>query len=228
MADKIIVQDVVKQFKETTALNHINVSFEEGQIHGLIGRNGSGKTVLMKCICGFMHPTSGTITVAGKQVGKDVDIPSNMGVIIEAPGFLPAYSGFKNLSLLAGIQKKIGKPEIEETMRRVGLDPQSKKHVGKYSLGMRQRLGIAQAIMENPDILLLDEPMNGLDNHGVEDMRSLFLSLKAEGKTIVLASHSMEDIHFLCDTIHEMEAGVLTAREMERPRAAANVSAAAQ
>lgn len=211
MAAIIEVKNVVKTFKETAVLYDISVSFETGQIHGLIGRNGSGKTVLMKCICGFMRPTSGTITVAGKQVGKDVDIPPNMGVIIEAPGFLPAYSGFKNLSLLAGIQKKIGKREIENVLTRVGLDPTSKKHVGKYSLGMRQRLGIAQAIMEDPDILLLDEPMNGLDNHGVEDIRNLLLSLKEEGKTIVLASHSMEDIHFLCDTVHQMEAGVLTA-----------------
>lgn len=211
MAAIIEVKNVVKTFKETAVLHDISVSFETGQIHGLIGRNGSGKTVLMKCICGFMRPTSGTITVAGKQVGKDVDIPPNMGVIIEAPGFLPAYSGFKNLSLLAGIQKKIGKREIENVLTRVGLDPTSKKHVGKYSLGMRQRLGIAQAIMEDPDILLLDEPMNGLDNHGVEDIRNLLLSLKEEGKTIVLASHSMEDIHFLCDTVHQMEAGVLTA-----------------
>lgn len=211
MAAIIEVKNVVKTFKETAVLHDISVSFETGQIHGLIGRNGSGKTVLMKCICGFMRPTSGTITVAGKQVGKDVDIPPNMGVIIEAPGFLPAYSGFKNLSLLAGIQKKIGKREIENVLTRIGLDPTSKKHVGKYSLGMRQRLGIAQAIMEDPDILLLDEPMNGLDNHGVEDIRNLLLSLKEEGKTIVLASHSMEDIRFLCDTVHQMEAGVLTA-----------------
>ena len=210
MAAAIEVKNVVKSFQDTTVLHDVSVCFAPGQIHGLIGRNGSGKTVLMKCICGFMRPTSGEILVEGKRVGKDVDIPPNMGVIIEAPGFLPAYSGFKNLSLLAGIRRKIGKAEILDTLRRVGLDPESKKHVGKYSLGMRQRLGIAQAIMENPDILLLDEPMNGLDNRGVEDIRKLLLDLKAEGKTIVIASHSMEDIHFLCDTVHEMDAGVLT------------------
>ena len=210
MAAAIEVKNVVKTFQDTTVLHDVSVSFAPGQIHGLIGRNGSGKTVLMKCICGFMRPTSGEILVQGKRVGKDVDIPPNMGVIIEAPGFLPAYSGFKTLSRLPGIRHKIGKQEIFDTLRRVGLDPESKKHVGKYSLGMRQRLGIAQAIMENPDILLLDEPMNGLDNRGVEDIRKLLLDLKAEGKTIVIASHSMEDIHFLCDTVHEMDAGVLT------------------
>ena len=188
----------------------ISVDFEAGEIHGLIGRNGSGKTVLMKCICGFMQPTAGSIFVDGMQVGKDVDIPQNLGVIIEAPGFLPGYSGFKNLKFLADIQKKADAAKIKAVMQRVGLDPESKKHVSKYSLGMRQRLGIAQAIMEDPDILILDEPMNGLDNHGVEDIRNLLLNLKEEGKTILIASHSAEDIAVLCDTVHEMDAGVLT------------------
>ncbi len=132
-----------------------------------------------------------------------------MGAIIEAPGFLPNYSGFRNLKLLAVINKKINDEKIKETMKIVGLDPESKKRVSKYSLGMRQRLGIAQAIMENPDILILDEPMNGLDNKGVEDIRKLLLNLKDEGKTIILASHSSEDIELLCDTVHEMDAGIL-------------------
>ncbi|WOC33100.1 MULTISPECIES: ABC transporter ATP-binding protein [Caproicibacterium] len=206
----IKVEHVEKQFKEVKVLKDINVCLERGKIHGLIGRNGSGKTVLMKCICGFMKPTAGSITVAGKRVGKDVDIPQNLGVIIEAPGFLPGYSGFKNLKFLADIQKKADAARITEVMERVGLDPASKKHVSKYSLGMRQRLGIAQAIMEDPDLLILDEPMNGLDNHGVEDIRALLLSLKEEGKTILIASHSAEDIAVLCDTVHEMDAGVLT------------------
>lgn len=206
----IQIEHVNKQFKDVKVLKDINASFEKGKIHGLIGRNGSGKTVLMKCICGFMHPTSGTITVAGKQVGKDVDIPQDIGAIIEAPGFLPGYSGFKNLKFLADIQRKADMAKITAVMERVGLDPESKKHVAKYSLGMRQRLGIAQAIMEDPEILILDEPMNGLDNHGVEDIRNLLLSLKEEGKTILIASHSAEDIAVLCDTVHEMDAGILT------------------
>lgn len=205
----IVVQDAVKKFRENTALNHVSISFEKGKIHGIIGRNGSGKTVLFKSICGFMPLTSGSITVDGKVIGKDIDVPKNVGAIIEAPGFLPNYSGFKNLKLLAVINRKIGDAQIAETLKRVGLDPQSGKHVGKYSLGMRQRLGIAQAIMENPDILILDEPMNGLDNHGVEDIRALLLELKKEGKTILIASHSAEDINVLCDTVHEMDAGVL-------------------
>lgn len=210
MEQIIQIDHVDKQFKDVKVLKDINASFEKGKIHGLIGRNGSGKTVLMKCICGFMKPTSGTIVVAGKQVGKDVDIPQNMGVIIEAPGFLPGYSGFKNLKFLADIQKKADSEQIKKTMDRVGLDPESKKHVSKYSLGMRQRLGIAQAIMEDPDILILDEPMNGLDNQGVEDIRKLLLDLKEEGKTILIASHSAEDIAVLCDTVHEMDAGILS------------------
>lgn len=207
--NSITVENAVKKFKEATVLNNVSINFEQGKIHGIIGRNGSGKTVLFKSICGFMPLTSGKVTVNGKVIGKDIDVPKNVGVIIEAPGFLPNYSGFKNLKLLAMIHKKIDNKTIKNTMERVGLDPNSKKWVGKYSLGMRQRLGIAQAIMENPEILILDEPMNGLDNHGVEDMRTLLLGLKNEGKTILIASHSAEDIDILCDTVHEMDAGVI-------------------
>lgn len=205
--NKIVVNDAVKNFKEVAALNHVSVSLETGKIHGIIGRNGSGKTVLFKCICGFMTLTSGTILIDEKPI---IDVAHNIGAIIEAPGFLPNYSGYQNLKFLAMIQNKINDDEILKNMQRVGLDPESKKHVSKYSLGMRQRLGIAQAIMEDPDILILDEPMNGLDNHGVEDIRNLLLNLKEEGKTILIASHSAEDIAVLCDTVHEMDAGVLT------------------
>ena len=166
--DIINVNDVCLTLGKTEILKHINVSFEEGKIHGLIGRNGSGKTMLMKCICGFIKPTSGEITVDGKQVGKDVDFPKDMGIIIETPGFIPYYSGYKNLKLLAGLNNKIGKDEIKSSMKQVGLDPELKRHVRKYSLGMRQRLGLAQAIMENPKILILDEPFNGLDKDGVK------------------------------------------------------------
>ena len=195
---------------KTNILKNITVSFDEGKIHGLIGRNGSGKTMLMKCICGFVKPTDGTVFVADKQIGKDCDFPDSVGIIIETPGFIPYYSGYRNLKLLADLNKKIDKEKIRNTMQMVGLVPDLKRHVKKYSLGMRQRLGLAQAIMENPDLLILDEPMNGLDKDGVSDMRKYLLNLKEQGKTILIASHSAEDIEILCDTVCEMDKGVLT------------------
>ncbi|MCM1062199.1 MAG: ATP-binding cassette domain-containing protein [Eubacterium sp.] len=191
-------------------LKNISVHFESGMIHGLIGRNGSGKTMLMKCICGFVKPNSGSITVDGRYIGKDVDFPENTGIIIETPGFIPYYSGFKNLKLLADLRGKISKEDIRKAMEHVGLSPDLKRHVRKYSLGMRQRLGLAQAIMEDPELLILDKPMNGLDKDGVRDMRQYLLDLKAQGKTILIASHSAEDIDLLCDTVCEMDKGVLT------------------
>ena len=209
MENCIEVQNAVKRFRDQVVLKNVSISFEKGQIHGIVGRNGSGKTVLFKCICGLMHPEEGVILVNGKRVGRDVDMPEDIGAIIEAPGFLPNYSGYKNLRFLANIRRKIGKEEILNVLKTVGLDPESRKHVGKYSLGMRQRLGIAQAIMEDPEILILDEPMNGLDNAGVQDIRALLLKLKEQGKTILLASHNHEDIAALCDTVHEMDGGVL-------------------
>ena len=166
--------------------------------------------MLMKCICGFLIPTEGTVIVNGKRVGKDVDFPPDLGIIIETPGFLPGVTGVKNLEILASLNKKIGLSEIADAIRRVGLDPRMKKPVGKYSLGMRQRLGIAQAIMENPNLLILDEPLNGLDKHGVAEMRKLIKGLKSEGKTVLLASHNQGDIDELCDTVCEMDAGVMT------------------
>lgn len=191
-------------------LNEVSAEFEKGKIHGLIGRNGSGKTMLMKCICGFIKPTSGEIHVNGKKVGKDCDFPDNIGIIIETPSFIPYYSGYKNLKLLADLNRKINGDQVKKAMEQVGLDPNLKRHVRKYSLGMRQRLGLAQAIMEDPDILILDEPMNGLDKDGVTDMRKYLLDLKKQGKTILLASHSTEDIEVLCDTVCEMDRGTLT------------------
>lgn len=206
----ISLKGVFRHFGEEYVLKNVTHDFERGKIHGIIGNNGSGKTVLMKCICGFMIPDGGEVTVDGRRVGRDVDFPDSLGVIIETPGFLPRASGLKNLEILASLNKKIGREQIEDAIRRVGLDPHMKKPVGKYSLGMRQRLGIAQAIMEDPSVLILDEPFNGLDRNGVSDMRELIMALKKEGKTILLASHSKEDIDMLCDTVCEMEAGVLT------------------
>lgn len=166
--------------------------------------------MLMKCICGFVRTTEGDIIVDGNRVGKDCDFPPSVGIIIETPGFIPYYSGYKNLKMLAGLNRKIGSEQIRQAMEHVGLNPDLKLPVKKYSLGMRQRLGLAQAIMENPDLLILDEPMNGLDKDGVADMREYLLDLKAQGKTILIASHSSDDIEVLCDTVCEMDKGILT------------------
>ena len=206
----ISVQNLSKSFGQERVLKNVSRDFEKGKIHGIVGNNGSGKTVLMKCICGFLIPDSGSITVNGERVGVDVDFPRDMGLIIETPGFLPNMTGVKNLEILASLNKKIGLEQIAAAIRRVGLDPLMKKPVGKYSLGMRQRLGIAQAIMEDPALLILDEPLNGLDKHGVREMRQLIKGLKEQGKTILLASHNQGDIDELCDTVCEMDAGVMT------------------
>ena len=205
----IEVKNVTKKWGNNTVLNSVNLTAERSEIIGIIGHNGSGKTVLMKCICGFITPDSGVITVSGKRIGRDIDIPKNIGLIIETPGFLPNFSGFSNLWQLAKIRGKISKNDVREVMEKVGLNPRDKKHVGKYSLGMRQRLGIAQAIMENPDILIFDEPMNGLDKDGVNDMRELFLQLKSDGKTLLVASHNSVDIDVLCDKVFEIVKGNL-------------------
>ena len=206
----ISVKNLSKDFGQERVLHSVTRDFEKGRIHGIVGNNGSGKTVLMKCICGFLIPTEGEVIVNGKRVGKDVDFPPGLGLIIETPGFLPNMTGVKNLEILASLNKKIGLEEIASAIRRVGLDPLMKKPVGKYSLGMRQRLGIAQAIMEDPALLILDEPLNGLDKYGVREMRQLIKGLKEQGKTILLASHNQGDIDELCDTVCEMDAGVTT------------------
>ena len=209
--DVIIVEKLMLVIKKRVILNDVSVAFERGKIHGLIGRNGSGKTMLMKCICGFIHPTSGSIHVNGKEIGKDIDYPENMGIIIETPGFISRYSGRKNLKVLAELNNKIKLEVINDSMSKLGLDPELTIPVRKYSLGMRQRLGLAQAIMEDPDIMILDEPMNGLDKRGVSDVRELLMNLRGQGKTIILASHSSEDIALLCDKTYEIENGALSA-----------------
>ena len=201
------IENLTKTFGTQTVISDISMTLVSGKIYGLVGRNGSGKTMLMKMILGFVSPASGSIKIEGKVLGKDISMPDRIGAIIENPGFLPEYSGFKNLKFLAMIHHKISNEEICEAMRIVGLDPDSKKHVGKYSLGMRQRLGIAQAIMENPDILLLDEPLSGLDNDGVQEMYQILLKQREEGKLIVVASHSSEDIRVLCDEIFHFDKG---------------------
>ena len=206
----IEVNNIVKRWGNNTVLKSVNLTAESSEIIGIIGHNGSGKTVLMKCVCGFITPDSGEITVSGKRIGRDIDLPKNIGLIIESPGFLPNFSGFSNLWQLAKIRGKISKDDVRAVMKKVGLDPNEKKHVGKYSLGMKQRLGIAQAIMEDPDILILDEPMNGLDKDGVNDMRDLLLQLKEAGKTMIVASHNSVDIDVLCDKVFEINKGILS------------------
>ena len=204
---------VTRRFGEDLVLKEVNLTLEMGRVYGIVGNNGSGKTVLMKCICGFLTPTTGTVRVFGKEIGRDADFPEELGVIIESPGFLTNLTGRKNLEILAALRKKIGGCGVRAAMEKVGLDPDMKKAVEKYSLGMRQRLGIAQAIMEDPKLLVLDEPFNGLDKNGVAQIRGLLLELKEKGKTILLASHNEEDIRILCDEVYEMDGGVLTHSE---------------
>lgn len=213
--DKIELIHVTKKFGQELILKEVNLTLGQGRVYGIIGNNGSGKTVLMKCICGFLIPTTGLIQVFGSSIGQDVDFPESLGVIIETPGFLTNLTGRKNLEILAGMRRKIGPAEIQQVLEKVGLDPALKKPVANYSLGMRQRLGIAQAIMEDPKLLILDEPFNGLDKHGVGEIRKLLLELKEEGKTILLASHNEEDIRILCDEVYEMDGGVLRKCEDE-------------
>ena len=210
MEAAIKIENLHKSFGNEEILHGIDRTFEAGKIHGIVGNNGSGKTVMMKCICGFLIPDEGHVWVQQKEVGREIDFPKDMGIIIETPGFLPGVTGLKNLKLLASLRGLADEAKIRQTIERVGLDPDLKKPVSKYSLGMRQRLGIAQAIMEDPSLLILDEPFNGLDKHGVAQIRELIRELRTEGKTILLASHNQTDIDELCDTVCEMDAGTMT------------------
>ncbi len=205
----IKVKDVCKYFGKTQVLDHVNMECRQGEITGIIGRNGAGKTVLFKIICGLLSLDSGEILINGIKRERQADVLPSVGIIIEEPAFLKYYSGIKNLEYLYMINHKNNRQYLESIMEKVGLDPKSKKHVGKYSMGMRQRLAIAQSIMEEPDFLVLDEPFNGLDSHGVNEMRELFLELKKRGKVILIASHNSEDINILCDNVYSMESGVL-------------------
>ena len=193
-----------------TILKQVTASFDKGMIHGIVGRNGSGKSIMFKVICGFVRATSGKVSVNGKRIGIDEDHPESLGMMINDSGFLRRYSGFRNLCFMARIRNTIGTDKIKKAIAQVGLDPDDRRPVAKYSTGMRQRLAIAQAIMEDPELLILDEPMNGLDDMGAEDIRKLLLELKSRNKVILLTSHNREDIETLCDTVYKMDAGVLT------------------
>lgn len=210
----IELKNVGKRFGNVEVFHDISLRFIKGQIYGIVGYNGSGKTVLFKCICGFLLPDEGSIYVKGEPLGSNV--LQDAGIIIENPSFLSGKSGRKNLELLYMLGHRRDTEKVEQIMEKVGLDPGSKKRVKNYSLGMRQRLAIAQAIMEDPDILILDEPMNGLDRNGIREVRDILLKLKSQGKTIILASHNREDIDILCDEVFEMEAGVLKPVSVQR------------
>lgn len=214
MSDYIQLTNISKTFGKQTVLQPLTMGFEEGMIHGIIGRNGSGKTVLMKMILGILQPTTGTVIVGDKRIGKDVDFPESAGAIIETIEFIPYMSAYQNLADIAAMRGNLSKTQIKEVLEMVGLGNVGRKHVSKFSMGMRQRLAIAQAVMESPKLLILDEPMNGMDEKGVEEMRRLILARKAAGTTIILSSHNIEDIRILCDQVYRIDAGVVM-REIE-------------
>ena len=203
----IYVRNLSHTINKHQILTNVSIEAKSGEAVGLVGGNGSGKTMLMKCICGFNSMFTGEIEFLGDKIGKDAEFPKNTGFIIETPGFMPYLSGYENLKLLAGIRKKIGRDKIAEYMGLTGLDIHDHKKVKKYSLGMRQRLGLTQALMEDPDILILDEPFNGLDRKMAEKMRNVLNREKERGKTILLASHNQKDIECICDRTYEIDGG---------------------
>lgn len=205
----IEVIDVSKSFKDHTVLKNINLTVNKGEICGIIGRNGSGKTVLLKCICKIFLEDSGEIYILGENTTKTPSIIKNLGVLIENPAFLENFSGYWNLKFLADLSHKIGKKEVQAILWVVGLEEAQNKKVKNYSLGMKQRLAIAQTIMENQTILILDEPMNGLDKKGVSQMRKIFLEYKKKGNSILMATHNPQDVEILCDHVYEMDDGVI-------------------
>lgn len=203
------LRNISKQFSGQTVLDGISLTIEKGTTIGLVGENGSGKSVLFKILCGFVKPDQGQVFNQGKQLGQNQDFPENMGVFINSPGFIGIYSGYKNLEFLANIRGIIGEKEIKEAMQKVGLDPANKTKVDNYSLGMKQKLGIAQAIMENQDILILDEPFNALDFKTYNDIKEVIRILQAEGKTILLTSHNYDDVEQLCNNVFMIYEGKL-------------------
>lgn len=205
----IKIKDVTKTFKNQIVLQNINLEFEKGKIYGIRGRNGSGKTMLLRVICGLVIPNSGEIYINNKNITQKNTLPENIGALIESPGFISYYSGFKNLKILASIRNKIDDEKIHSTLKLLEIDDVCNKKVRTYSLGMRQRLGIAQALMECPEILILDEPTNALDNEGIMILHNILKKLKSEGVTIILSSHNKEDIKLLCDIVFKMDGGKL-------------------
>lgn len=204
---KISVENFSKTIHGVKVLDNISVQFSSGKIYGLSGKNGSGKTMLMRAISGLIKPTEGKIVIDGRVLGKDFSFPPSIGVLIENPSFIPKYTGYKNLKMLASIQNKIGENEIKEALMMVGLEPNDKRSYKKYSLGMKQRLGIACAIMETPDIILLDEPINALDESGVELVKKLLLSSRYKQSVIIVSCHDKEELEYLSDEIYILSDG---------------------
>ncbi|MFI2856329.1 ABC transporter ATP-binding protein [Paenibacillus sp. JSM ZJ436] len=204
---QIKLEGVSKAYNGIPVVSDIHLDIQKGESIGIVGANGSGKSVLFKMLCGFTAPDTGKVFVRGKQLGKDIDFPEQVGVFINSPGYISTYSGYKNLKFLADINRRIGDAEIKDAMRRVGLDPELKTRVAHYSLGMKQKLGIAQAIMEGQDILVLDEPFNALDYQTYNDMKDIVMKLKEDGKTLLLTSHNYEDLESLCDTLYIIQGG---------------------
>lgn len=201
-----MISHLTKYIKKNLVLDDVCLELDRGKIYGFVGVNGSGKSMLFRAVSGLIRPTSGTICVFSKVLGEDISFPESMGIVIENVGFWPEYTGLQNLRLLASIKGIIGETEIRKAMQRVGLNPDDKRTYKKYSLGMKQRLAIAQAVMESPELLILDEPTNGLDEKGVELIRQVIREENARGATVLLASHNPEDIRCLCDAhfrIHE-------------------------
>ena len=195
------VKGISKYFGKTCVLNNINLEMETGHIYGFWGRNGSGKTMLMRIISGLVFPSDGAIIIGGEQLGKDISFPRSIGALIENPGFIPGYSGFKNLKILASIQNKILDEDIREVMLHIGLDPDDRKKAKKYSLGMKQKLGIAAALMEKPDLILLDEPTNALDENSTKVLKEILLEHKRRGALLIVACHIREELEYLSDEI---------------------------
>lgn len=208
----IEIKEYSKIIKEKKILDHVDYKFEAGKIYGLHGRNGSGKTMLIRAIAGLIYPTTGKIVVNGKVLHEEISFPENMGIIIENVNMYPMYDSVTNLKILANIRRKIGIDEIKNTLQRVGLNPDDKTKVGRYSLGMKQKLAIAQAIMEDPELLLLDEPTNALDEESVQLIRQILIEKRENGATIIIASHNKEDLEVLSDEILEMRDGKLLLR----------------
>ena len=210
MGTVVRLEDYCKSFKSAEVLKNINLTLESGKVIGLKGKNGSGKTMLMRAISGLILPTSGKVYINDKELGRHISFPPSIGILIENPSFISNYTGFKNLKILASIQNRISDDEIRDAIRKVGLDPDDKRTFKKYSLGMKQRLGIAAAIMERPDIVILDEPINALDEAGAGLIKGLLDELKANGSLMIIACHDTEELNHLSDEIYEIYDGEIT------------------
>ncbi len=204
---KIEVKDVTKKLDKELVLNDVSLSLDSGKIYGLVGRNGSGKSMLLKTICGFVKPDKGYVKVGGEDIYKNNTFPKKTAALIERPNYLPDLTGYENLKMLASINKVINDKEILNTLEKVNLLEEKDKKFKKYSLGMKQKLGIAQVLMENPDIMIFDEPFNGLEEESVKKIRKLLLDEKKKGKLIIIATHIKEDINELCDIIYRVDNG---------------------